>query len=261
MGKHKDKSLEANDALAALMQHRTRTEAAASLGINRSTLWRRQQSPEYQAVLEQVQRAQLELIRKLAESAPTALQTLVNLTVDPNVSASLRSANSIYLVNQLLKLGTGVIEPAATEPSVPETAPEVPDELDAAPERPPLLTGGHKYTSKEAIEAVLDSEGGTNLAEKEMLFKALTLAMKQKKADSDPSETASPEPSSATTGPANPASVHANKPESGPKPSPPNPIKVTMRYAWEEENSAKSRAAEPTPGSSGPGAIRRHWDD
>lgn len=97
---------------------------------------------------------------------------------------------------------------------------------------------------------VLNSEEGTNLAEKEMLFQALTLAMKQKKADSDPSETASPEPTSATTEPPSSASVRANraaspvsnKPDTGSKASLPNPVKVTVRYTGGEDDSAKSVA-------------------
>ena len=86
------------DAIIALMTHRTLDEAANATGITTQTLVRWLKFPEFDEAYREARRAAFsQSIARLQQASSAAVSTLLKLMVDPQTPASTRvqAANSI----------------------------------------------------------------------------------------------------------------------------------------------------------------------
>jgi hypothetical protein len=86
-------------AIAALLNHRTTEEAAKAVGIGVTTLFRWLNEPEFRAAYLKARReAVSQAIARIQQAAGAAGVTILKLMTDPNVPAAvrLRAAESVY---------------------------------------------------------------------------------------------------------------------------------------------------------------------
>jgi hypothetical protein len=86
-------------AIAALLNHRTTEEAAKAVGIGVTTLFRWLNEPEFRAAYLKARReAVSQAIARMQQAAGAAGVTILKLMTDPNVPAAvrLRAAESVY---------------------------------------------------------------------------------------------------------------------------------------------------------------------
>jgi hypothetical protein len=86
------------DAVVALLTHRTIEEAARSIGINFKTLLRWQEEPEFKtAYLEARRAAYTQAIARMQQATGTAVSVLLKVMIDPATPAStrVRAADSV----------------------------------------------------------------------------------------------------------------------------------------------------------------------
>ena len=80
-----------DEAIAALLNHRTIEEAARAAGIGSNTLLRWLQVPEFQACYRKARReAYSQSIARLQQASSAAVSTLLKVMVDPSSPASSR---------------------------------------------------------------------------------------------------------------------------------------------------------------------------
>lgn len=86
------------EAIAALLTHRTVEEAAQAIGVAHKTLWRWMQLPEFDEKYREARRQAYEqCIARLQHGSSAAAATLLKIMVDVNAPAScrLRAADSV----------------------------------------------------------------------------------------------------------------------------------------------------------------------
>jgi hypothetical protein len=86
-------------AIAALLNHRTTEEAAKAVGIGVTTLFRWLNEPEFHAAYLKARRESVsQAIARMQQAAGAAGITILKLMTDPNVPAAvrLRAAESVY---------------------------------------------------------------------------------------------------------------------------------------------------------------------
>ena len=86
-------------AIAALLTHRTTEEAALATGIGISTLWRWMKEREFRAAFLQARReAVSQAIARIQQATGAAGVTILKLMTDPNVPAAvrLRAAECVF---------------------------------------------------------------------------------------------------------------------------------------------------------------------
>jgi transposase-like protein len=78
-------------AVAALLSHRTVEEAARAVGISPNTLLRWLKKPEFQAACQNARRsASRQAIARLRDALGAAVMTLLKIMVDPNAPSGIR---------------------------------------------------------------------------------------------------------------------------------------------------------------------------
>ena len=86
------------DAIAALLTHRSLEEAARATGIATKTLLRWQKHPEFERAYREARRAAFsQTLARLQHSSGAAANTMLRIMLDPNAPAStrLRAADSV----------------------------------------------------------------------------------------------------------------------------------------------------------------------
>ena len=86
-------------AIAALLNHRTTEEAAKAVGIGVTTLFRWLNEPEFRAAYLKARRESVsQAIARMQQAAGAAGVTILKLMTDPNAPAAvrLRAAESVY---------------------------------------------------------------------------------------------------------------------------------------------------------------------
>jgi hypothetical protein len=86
-------------AIAALLTHRTTEEAATAAGIGISTLWRWLNEPEFRAAYLKARReAVSQAVARMQQATGAAGITILKLMTDPNVPAAvrLRAAECVF---------------------------------------------------------------------------------------------------------------------------------------------------------------------
>ena len=88
------------EAIAALLTHRSVEEAARAAGITGNTLVRWLKVPEFQQAYREARRMAFgQAIGRLQQASAAAVTTLLKLTVDPNAPAAVRARSSYYILN------------------------------------------------------------------------------------------------------------------------------------------------------------------
>ena len=86
------------EAVAALLTHRSIDEAARAIGINPNTLLRWMKEPEFQTAYREARRAAFgQSVARLQQASSAAVSTLLKIMVDTNAPAStrVRAADSV----------------------------------------------------------------------------------------------------------------------------------------------------------------------
>jgi hypothetical protein len=89
---------EKEEAVVALLTHRSIEEAARSIGINPNTLLRWQKEPEFQTAYREARRAAYgQATARLQQATSAAVSTLLKIMVDTNMppSTRVRAADSV----------------------------------------------------------------------------------------------------------------------------------------------------------------------
>jgi transposase-like protein len=87
-----------DEAIVALLSHRTVEEAARAVGIGTNTLLRWMKQPDFDAAYREARRLVFsQAIARMQQASPAAASTVIKLAVDPSTPAAtrLRAANSI----------------------------------------------------------------------------------------------------------------------------------------------------------------------
>jgi hypothetical protein len=93
-------------AVAALLSHRSIEDAAREVGISRNTLVRWMKEPEFQAECREARRAILShAIGRLQDAAGAAAMTLLKIMLDPNAPAATRLRAAEVVLEQAAKAG------------------------------------------------------------------------------------------------------------------------------------------------------------
>ena len=88
------------EAIAALLTHRSVEEAARAAGITPNTLVRWLKVPEFNDANRLARRMAFgQAIGRLQQASSAAVTTLLKLTVDPNAPAAVRARSSYYILN------------------------------------------------------------------------------------------------------------------------------------------------------------------
>jgi hypothetical protein len=113
-------------AIAALLSHRSIEDAAREVGISPNTLVRWIKEPEFQAACREARRAVFShAIGRLQDAAGAAATTLLKIMVDPNAPAAIRLRAAEVVLEQAAKTfemedidaRVGKLEQAAGSPS------------------------------------------------------------------------------------------------------------------------------------------------
>jgi len=93
-------------AIAALLSHRSVEDAARAVGISVNTLQRWMRTPEFQAALREARRKILsQAIGQLQNAANAAAKTVLKIMVDPTVPAGIRLRAAEVVLEQAVKAG------------------------------------------------------------------------------------------------------------------------------------------------------------
>jgi hypothetical protein len=93
-------------AIAALLSHRSVEEAARAAGIGTNTLRRWMQKPEFKAACREVRRTVLaHTIGRLQDAASAAATTVMKIMLDPNAPAATRLRAAEIVLDQATKGG------------------------------------------------------------------------------------------------------------------------------------------------------------
>lgn len=93
-------------AVAALLSHRSIEDAAREVGISRNTLVRWMKEPEFQAECREARRAIFShAIGRLQDAAGAAAMTLLKIMLDPNAPAATRLRAAEVVLEQAAKAG------------------------------------------------------------------------------------------------------------------------------------------------------------
>jgi len=93
-------------AIAALLTHRSVEEAARAVGVNANTLLRWMKEPEFEAVCREARRTVFsQAIGRLQDAAGAAATTVLKIMVDPNVPSGIRLAAAEIVLEQAAKAG------------------------------------------------------------------------------------------------------------------------------------------------------------
>jgi transposase-like protein len=93
-------------AIAALLTHRSVEEAARAVGINANTLLRWMKEPEFEAVCREARRTVFsQAIGRLQDAAGAAATTVLKIMVDPNVPSGTRLRAAEVVLEQAAKAG------------------------------------------------------------------------------------------------------------------------------------------------------------
>ena len=94
-------------AIAALLVHRTVEEAANAVGVSAKTLFRWQQQPEFREAYRQARRdAYSQCTARLQHASSAAVSTLLKVLVDPNA----RDASKVRAADCVLSRASKAIE-------------------------------------------------------------------------------------------------------------------------------------------------------
>ena len=92
------------EAVIALLNHRTLEEAARSIGVNTQTLFRWTKIPEFQEVLRDARRAAFgQSMARLQQGSGAAVSVLLKVMVDPSTPASTRVRAADSVLNHTAK--------------------------------------------------------------------------------------------------------------------------------------------------------------
>jgi hypothetical protein len=95
-------------AIAALLSHRSVEDAAREVGITANTLLRWMKEPEFQAAYREARRRVFShAIGRLQDAAGAAATTLLKIMVDPNAPAATRLRAIEIVLEQAAKAGEG----------------------------------------------------------------------------------------------------------------------------------------------------------
>jgi hypothetical protein len=87
-------------AIAALLTHRTVAEAASGVGISTRTLLRWMKEPEFRVAVQEARHRTFELaIGRLQDNAAFAVNTVLKTMVDPNAPATVRLKAADLVLN------------------------------------------------------------------------------------------------------------------------------------------------------------------
>ncbi len=93
-------------AIAALLSHRSIEDAAREVGISANTLGRWMKEPEFQAACRDSRRTMFShAIGRLQDAAGAAATTLLKIMLDPNASAATRLRAAEVVLEQAAKCG------------------------------------------------------------------------------------------------------------------------------------------------------------
>jgi hypothetical protein len=92
------------EAIVALLTHRTIEEAARSIGVDPKTLFRWMKEPEFDADYRAAKRASYgQSIARLQQGSSPAATTLLKIMIDPSVPASVRVRAADSVLNHAAK--------------------------------------------------------------------------------------------------------------------------------------------------------------
>jgi len=100
-------------AVVALLSHRSIDEAAREVGVSANTLLRWMKEPEFQAACREARRTVFShAIGRLQDAAGAAATTLLKIMLDPNVPAATRLRAAEIVLEQATKAGEiAMLEP------------------------------------------------------------------------------------------------------------------------------------------------------
>lgn len=105
------------EAIAALLSHRSIEDAARAIGINPNTLLRWMKEPEFKIAYREARRAAFgQSVVRLQQAASAAVTTLLKIAVDANAPAAVKARAAYYI----LTLGTKAFETEDIEARVAE---------------------------------------------------------------------------------------------------------------------------------------------
>jgi transposase-like protein len=92
------------EAIAALLSHRSIEDAARTIGINPNTLLRWMKEPEFKTAYREARRAAFgQSIARLQQATTAAVSTLLKIMVDTNTPASTRVRAADSVINHATK--------------------------------------------------------------------------------------------------------------------------------------------------------------